>query len=123
MDEATISLGGKQFTVKPLPWGKLKKVTAAINRIGMAAAAGIFDERALDDMALVLSMSFDIPLAELEEMPTDLVELNLAFDAVVKVSGLERQMEKALGEARRAGHLPASALIPTLTPGTPSTST
>ncbi len=29
--DITITLGGQQFPVTPIPWGRLKKVVAAIN--------------------------------------------------------------------------------------------
>lgn len=119
----TITLGGRTFQAAPLPWGRLRKVMAAINRVGTAAAAGLFDESSLDDMAAVLCAGYNIAPEDLEAMPTTIEEVQRAFDAVVKISGLEQAMEKALGEARRAGRLPVPPAAQTLTPGMPSTPT
>jgi hypothetical protein len=118
----TITFGGREFEVKPLPWGRLRRVMGAINRVGMAAAVGLFDDSALDDMSSVLCEGFDLKPEELEAMPTNLEEAQAAFEAIVQVSGLEQVMEKALGEARRAV-LTAPLANPDSTPGTPSTPT
>ena len=122
MSQQTITLGGRELPVQPIPWGKLRKMLATINRVGMAVAVGHFDDKVLDDMTEVLRLGYGLEQAELDEMPTTLGEIQLAFEALVKVSGLEESMEKALGEARRAG-LMATPATPTSIPGTPSTPT
>lgn len=119
---AAVQFGGKTYELSALPWGRLRKIMGAINRVGMAAAVGYFDDSALDDMAVVLAEGLGIAPADLEEAPTNLEEAQAAFEAIVRVSGLEKAMEKALGEARRAALLVPLA-TPASTPGTPSTPT
>lgn len=119
MAETTVTLGGKQFTVGPMPWGRLKSVMSAINRVGLAAAAGVFDDAQLEDMATVLQKGLQIEPQAFDELPTTIAEVLHAFNAVVKASGLEEVM----GEALRAGLAKASPAIPPSTPGIPSTPT
>lgn len=123
MSETTVVLGGREFPVKPLAWGVLRKMLAAINRVGLAIAAGAFGDEVLDDMSKVLCLGYGLEKAELDFMPTNLGEIQRAFEALVKVSGLEESMEKALGEARRAGLVASPATSTASTPGTASTQT
>lgn len=114
----TITLGGQRFDLAPMPWGRLKRCMAAINRVGIATSAGLFDETVLDEMASVLCEGLSIDAERLLELPTTMLEVQAAFDAVVRISGLEAVMEKALGEAPRS--MPTASAS---TRGTPSTQT
>lgn len=97
-----VVLGGRRFEITAMPWGRLRKLTVAINRVGLALAVGIVgDEGALDDMEKVLSIGLDIPPEELGQLNTNWDELGIAFQALMKVSGLANSMEKLLGEVQR----------------------
>lgn len=122
MTVETISLGGREFTLEPMPWGTLKKLSAAINRVGQALAAGVADEATMDEMGQVLSIGLGLQLDELDRLPTNWHEASNAFRALMRVSGMEAEMEYALGEAqRRALGLARPATTTTSTPGTGST--
>ena len=119
MATTTVTLGGREFPVGPMPWGRLKAVMGAINRVGMAAAGGLFGDAELEDMATVLQKGLEIEPQEFDALPTTIAEVLRAFNAVVKASGLEEVM----GEALRAGLAKATPATPTSTPGMPSTQT
>lgn len=120
MTVTNITLGGREFALEPLPWGTLKKLSAAINRVGQALAAGVADEATMDEMGHVLAIGLGLPLEELDQLPTNWHEASNAFRALMKVSGMEAEMEFALGEAqRRALGLARPATMPT--PSTPGT--
>lgn len=123
----TVTLGGRVFELQAMPWGQLKRLTGAIQRVGMALSAGVVGDAMLDDMAQVLCIGLGLDQAELDALPTDYHEVSTAFRALMRVSGMEAEMEHALGEARRrglqlAGPAPATATT-TSTPGTASTPT
>src|SRR6218665_1625229 len=102
-----------------MPGGDLKRLMGAINRVGVAAATGSFDESTMDEMGEVLRIGLGIPDKDFEGLRTDLAELIEAFHGVVRATGLEAVVERALGEAMRraaAPRLPA-------TPGTTSSPT
>lgn len=121
MTTETIALGGRQFDLAPLPWGKLKKLSAAINRVGHALAAGVADEDTMDEMGSVLSIGLGLPVEELEALPTNWHEASNAFRALMRVSGMEQEMEFALGEAQRRGFVPKAPAASPSTDGTSST--
>ena len=118
----TVVLGGRSFELQAMPWGQLKRVAAAIQRVGMALSAGVVGESVVDDMGQVLCLGLGLSAAELEALPTDYHEVSNAFRALMRVSGMEAEMEHALGEARRRG-LPrvGPAPAPETTPSTPGT--
>ena len=116
----TIILGGRTFELQAMPWGQLKRLAAAINRVGHALAAGLSDEQTMDDMGKVISIGLNIPLEELEQLPTDWHEASNAFRALMRASGMEQEMETALGEARRRGLIPGAPATLS-TPGTAAT--
>lgn len=118
----TVTLGGRSFELQAMPWGQLKRLTAAINRVGMALSAGVATDAVGDDMGHVLSIGLGIAPADLDALPTDYHEVSNAFRALMRVSGMEAEMEHALGEARRRGLLPRLPAAPS-TPGTGSTPT
>jgi len=97
----TITLGGRSFTLAPMPWGQLKRLTLAISRVGIALAAGLVTEETLDDMGRVLSIGLGLPADELEQMPTDQHEVSAAFRALMRVSGMQQEMDFQQGEALR----------------------
>lgn len=116
----TVTLGGRRFALEPLPWGKLKRLTAAIQRVGMALAAGVAGDAVFDDLGQVLCLGLGLDPAELDALPTDYHEASNAFRALMRVSGMEAEMEHALGEARRRG---AQLAAPASQAGTASTPT
>lgn len=126
----TVTLGGRSFALEAMPWGQLKRLTSAIQRVGMALAAGVVgDDRVADDMGQVLCLGLKLSPAQLDALPTDYHEVSNAFRALMRVSGMEAEMEHALGEARRRGGqaLGAAPAAPSTaapsTPGTASTPT
>lgn len=112
-----VTLGDRSFELRPMPWKQLRRLAAKIRTLGMALAAGVADESTMADMADVLSIGLDLPLDELDALRTDWHEVSNAFRALMRVSGMERELEHALGEARRRGLLPPA---PASIPGTPS---
>lgn len=121
MTTQTITLGGRRFDLAPMPWGTLKKLSAAINRVGQALAAGVADESTMDEMGRVLSIGLGLSIEELEALPTNWHEASNAFRALMTVSGMEAEMEYALGEARRRALGLAGPATKASTPGTVST--
>lgn len=99
----TVALGGRSFELQAMPWGQLKRLTGAIQRVGMALSAGVAGDAVLDDMGQVLCIGLGLSQAELDALPTDYHEVSTAFRALMRVSGMEAEMEHALGEARRRG--------------------
>jgi len=112
-----ITLGDRDFLVQPMPWGVLRKLNAAIRRIGVGVAAGAPEDALLDDMTEVITTGLGITVDELDAMPgISFEQTGEAFRALMRVSGMEREMERTLGEARR--RVQQMSLAPT--PGTPS---
>lgn len=111
----SITLGGRRFELQAMTWGQLKRLTGAIQRVGMALSAGVVGDAVLDDMGQVLCLGLQITQAELDALPTDYHEVSTAFRALMRVSGMEAEMEHALGEARRRGLLvPPAPATPTV---------
>lgn len=97
----TVTLGGRVFELHPMPWGKLKKVTVALGNVGRALASGVPDETSLDQMGYALALGLGISIEELENLPTDQHEIGNAFRALMKVTGMEQELEHNLGELKR----------------------
>ena len=114
----TITLGARRFDLEPMPFGQLKKLSVAINRVGRALAAGVADDDTMEDLGQVLSIGLNMPLDELDKLPTNWHEACNAFRALMRVSGMEQEMEYSAGEAARRG--PANG-APAVTHGTGST--
>lgn len=121
MTTELITLGGRRFELAPMPFGQLKRLSVAINRVGRALAAGVADEETMDDMGQVLAIGLSIKLEALDELPTNWHECCTAFRALMKVSGMEQEMEFALGEAQRRGLITSAPASSSSTPGTGST--
>jgi hypothetical protein len=119
----TVTVGGEVFVLRPMPWGQLKKVCAAVGRVGASLAAGQADESVMDQMTLVLSLGLGKTVDELEALPTNMHEVGNAFRSLMRISGMEAEMEHSLGEMRRRvsmAALPAQAAAQA-TDGTSST--
>jgi len=104
-----VLLGGKELEAKPLPWGQTRNLLQSINRIGMAVAAGVFDDALLDEMEKVLSIGYGFERDELQQMPVTLDEIQAAFEALIRATGLESAMDKALAHAKASGLIVASS--------------
>lgn len=99
----TIILGGRNFELAPLPFAQLRRLTVATNRVGRALALGIADEETIDDMAKVLAIGLAISPEGLDALPTNWHECCNAFRALMRVSGMDQEIDFALGEAQRRG--------------------
>lgn len=123
MTTESVTLGGRQFDLAPLPFKQLRRFTVVINRVGRALAVGLADDGTIDDMAQVLSIGLGLEPDELDALPTNWHECCNAFRALMRVSGMEQEIDFALGEAQRRGLVPgAPAMVPS-TLGTSSTPT
>ncbi len=121
----TVTMGGRLFELRPMPWGQLKKVTVALGNVGRALAAGAPDEAVIDQMGFALSLGLGISLDELEALPTDQHEIGNAFRALMQVTGMEKELEHNLGELKRRAlqTQPHSAPLVPASSGTSSTPT
>ena len=123
MATETITLGGRRFELQAMPWGQLKRLSVAINRVGIALAAGIVTDDTLDDMGRVLCLGLGVPADELEQLPTNQHEVANAFRALMRVSGMQQEAEYLQGEALRRALASTQPSAPASTPGTGSTPT
>jgi hypothetical protein len=112
MTERTILLAGRAFSVAALPFGVLKRLLPAINRVAVALAIGRLDEPAMDDMGAVLCAATGIASADLDALPIQAHELGPAFETIVDLAGLKP------AEGAPSGEPPAVAA-----PGIGTTST
>lgn len=113
----SVTLGTQEFVVKPMPWGQLSRLTNAINRVGAGLATGQQDDGMLAEMAKVITIGLGITVEDLEAIPAvSMEQASEAFNALMRVSGMERVLERRVGEARRR----AQAMAPAPTPGTDS---
>lgn len=101
MTPTSVQLGGKTFPIERLPFARLRTAMSAINRIGAAASKGVYDDATADAMSTVLCAGLNVDLAELDALPTTLGEIERAFEAIVKITGYEEAIEKALAQARK----------------------
>lgn len=120
----TVTLGGRSFELQAMPWGQLKKLAFVIHRVGVALSVGVVGESTLDDLGRVLSIGLGLTVEELDQLPTNQHEVGNAFRALMRVSGMQQEMEFQQGEAiRRELDAQLSAAAATSTPGTASTPT
>lgn len=100
MSETTITLAGRAIPVEALPFGVLKRMLPAINRVAVGLAYNRLDEAAMDDMGAVLSAATGIPAAELDALPIQAHELGPAFETIVDLAGLKPKEGAPSGEAQ-----------------------
>lgn len=122
----TTTLGGVVFILRPLPWKAARRQAVAIYEVGAALASGEMTDAVLDKMSAVLAAGLQVEPAVLDELPTNVFEAGQAFQALMRVSGMQQQMEHALGEMlrrRQQASPPAVQASPSASEetGTPST--
>lgn len=93
VDAETIQLGGRTFEVEALPWGKLKPLAAVLYRVGLALSLDHDDESTLDDVTLALSLGLGLSIKEVEALPANLHEVGSALRALLRVSGIQQELD------------------------------
>jgi hypothetical protein len=88
MDSISIQLGGAPVEIRPLPFGKLKRLFPAINRVAANLSVGQFDEATMDELGGILAAATGLEPAALDALPIKISELSAAFAAVVEATGL-----------------------------------
>jgi hypothetical protein len=86
VENLTIVLAGQSYEVVPPPFGKLRKIIAAFNRMQSGGDAALSES---DDAALVIGLLVGKTSAEVDEMPINFKEMIDALASVPKLCGLE----------------------------------
>lgn len=89
-----ITLAGQEHEVAPPPFGKLRKIIAAFNRMQRSGDTSLSET---DDAALVIGLLVSKTVVEIDEMTISFKEMIEALKAVPVICGLE--LATASGEA------------------------
>lgn len=101
--ERTLTLAGREYTIKPLPLGRLRVVLPAFNRCAVDFAAGRIDEKTIGDMVVIIAGALGISTDDAENIPATAPDLVAAIDLIAEVSGLKPHQEGCeSGEKSRA---------------------
>lgn len=95
MENKTITLGGVAYEVSSPPFGKLRKIIAAFNRMQAGGDAALSES---DDAALVIGLLVGKTVAEVDEIQISFKEMIDALATVPVLCGLELVVP-ASGEA------------------------
>ena len=82
-----ITLGGQPFEVAPVPFGRLRGIIAAMNRM---QAAGMQSETAMEESAVVFALLLNKPREEIDAMPIGVAEMVAALEKVPGLCGIDQ---------------------------------
>lgn len=94
-NEMKIKLGGQEFEVEALPYGKLKK---AIRLMNAATNLQEFTDEVMDSVGQLFAVMLDKSTDEIDAMPITFDEIVTAMPAIADVCGLTRV--QASGEVK-----------------------
>jgi len=108
----TITLGGRQFQVRPLKLGQLRLVLDALDAMS-GKTGGALIAAAADVVAAGLTPAHPGLVADaVLDLEATIDELNRAVAAVLKIAGLRAQEEAQLGELQRGASPAVAATAP-----------
>jgi hypothetical protein len=88
MTDRTITLGGIQLVVAPIPLGRLKRLLPTFCRVGAGLEAKRFDEATIGGLIEIIADGTGKTIDEVEAIPATLHELVIALGVVAEVAGL-----------------------------------
>jgi len=115
MQTETITLGGREFTLKRPTLGQLRPLVDALDRMSQETGGGIIEPAAELIAAGLAPTHPDITADALLDMPITIADLNQAVAAVLKIAGLQPK-EPAPGEAPSPDGRPPRAAVPGTSP-------
>jgi len=99
-----ITLGGREFALRPLKLGQLRHVLDALDRMSGASGGGLIEAAAQVVAAGLAPACPELDLDRVLDLEATVEELNAAVSAVLRVAGLHRA-----GEARPVANMEAQA--------------
>ena len=94
----TITLGGREFALRPLKLGQLRHVLDALDEMSGKSGGALIEAAARVVAAGLAPAHPDLDAAGILDLEASVDELNAAVAAILRVAGL-RAMETGAGEA------------------------
>jgi|SRR5439155_14633123 len=125
----TITLGGREFALRPLTLGQLRHLLDALDAMAGASGGGLIDAAARLVAAGLAAAHPELTVEAVLDCAASLSELNAAVAAILQMAGLHPR-ELAPGEAgpvasaaATAGAIPASSSAPSTALSPPAAAT
>jgi len=112
----TVTLGGRQFALRPLKLGQLRHVLDALDRMAGKTGGGLIEAAAQVVAAGLAPAHPDLTADAVLDLEATVAELNDAVAAILRVGGLE-----PAGEARSPDGGPPAAAVPGMAASAQST--
>jgi hypothetical protein len=124
----TITLGGRQFRLKPLTLGELRPLLDALDAVSGASGGAMIDAAARILQAGLAGAHPDLRLDEVLALEATMAEINAAVAAVLRLAGLVPQGasqpgEQPPGEAKPVATLCKPGSAPSTAPSPPAAAT
>jgi hypothetical protein len=113
-----ISLGGRQFELRPLKLGQLRHVLDALDAMAGKSGGGLIEAAARIVAAGLLPVHPDLTSEAILDLEATVDELNMAVASILRVAGL-RPTDDTPGEASPV----AGNLAPSTAPSPPAAAT
>jgi hypothetical protein len=119
----TITLGGRDFALRPLTLGQLRHLLDALDAMAGASGGGLIDAAAKLVAAGLAASHPELTVEAVLDCAASLSELNAAVAAILRLAGLHPK-ELDQGEAEPvASVIPASSSAPSTAPSPPAAAT
>lgn len=99
-DIRSIKLGEQSIPLPPIPLGRVRKLPVICNRVYAAFAIGVMDDAVADDILQILVLGTGMTAQELDAIPAEYDQLQVAVEVICEVAGLKA---KSSGEAGPKG--------------------
>lgn len=121
----TVTLGGRQFDLRPLKLGQLRHVLDALDGMAGKSGGGLIEAAACIVAAGLAPAHPDLTPDKVLDLEATVDELNSAVAAILRVAGL-RPMGDPAGEASPVASLapaPQGSSAPSMAPSPPAAAT
>ena len=119
----TITLGGRDFALRPLTIGQLRPLLDALDTVSGAGGGSMIDAAARILHAGLAAAQPELTLDEVLAIAATVPEVNAAVAAVLRVAGLIPQQASAPGEAAPVASLSEPGSAPSTAPSPPAAAT
>ncbi len=118
----TIALGGREFAIRPLKLGQLRRLLDALDEMSGKSGGALIEAAAKVVAAGLAAAHPDLAAEALLDLEAGVGELNAAVAAILRVAGL-KPADSPAGEVRpvaRPGPVPAGSSAPSTAPLPPA---
>jgi len=118
----TITLGGRNFEIRPLKLGQLRHLLDALDEMAGKSGGALIDAAAKVVTAGLASAHPDLTADAVLDLEATIEELNTAVASILRIAGLT-PMENATGEARPVAspeEIPGNSSVPFTAPSPPA---